>query len=198
MDENLKEENENLRKEISRLKELLGMAEDAAYRDPLTGLVNRVPLLVALAGELSLAKRTSKPVGGVLFLDLDGFKKINDSLGHSAGDAVLQAMAKIILFQIRREDIPCRFGGDEFVVLLRGVGSPDEIKKAGKRIISAIRRSRDIPLGISVSVGGALISPLFQEAEEVIKAADRAMYAAKQSGGNAVVVEPDDNGNNAG
>lgn len=194
--ENLKKENELLRKEVLRLRSRLQAAEDAAYRDPLTGLVNRTPLLTALAGELSLTQRGGKPVGGILFLDLDGFKKINDTMGHAAGDAILQAVAKILFSQVRGEDIPSRFGGDEFVVLLRGISAPAQIKKAGERITAAIRRSRNIPLGVSVSVGGALVSPLFQEAEEVIKAADRAMYAAKRSGGNTVVVEDDCNGNN--
>lgn len=156
-------------------------------RDALTGLSNRTLLEDRLF--VALSRRPEQRTRlAVLFLDLDGFKRINDALGHAVGDNVLRVVARRIAEVVRPADTVARWGGDEFVVLVDGVAEADEVMSVVRRIEAAIAlpiEHRDDELLISASVGIAHVeahehpSPM-----ELMQAADSAMYRAKQSGRN--------------
>lgn len=161
----------------------------SAHRDFLTGLVSRGPFQNSLEQEVSRAKRHGQHTT-LIFFDLDNFKAINDQHGHLAGDAVLKQIGKILLSSKRKEDIACRFGGDEFVILLpetnKFMGS-----RVGNKIIKQINRSQILHEGkwIPVTCSGGLASyPLdSQSVQGLINCADRAMYLAKSRGDHTLV-----------
>ena len=160
-----------------------------AHHDPLTGLANRISLHAALelaASDVSWAD----PGRTLLFIDLDHFKQVNDTLGHAAGDAVLRGVAKRLLDNLRHGDLAVRLGGDEFVVLL-APGAPHSItNEIAKRIVDAIARPFQIDRNratIGASIGIAVSSALLEPAD-LLAAADEAAYAAKRAGrGRAVL-----------
>ncbi len=163
--------------------------ERLALYDALTGLPNRYLLLGHLEQACSLALRHDMKVG-VLFLDLDGFKPVNDRLGHPVGDIVLQAVARRLQACIRECDTAARYGGDEFVILLTEIWAGDDASKVAEKILDAIARPIHVN-GVSISIGTSIGIAIFPEcgsgASDLIDAADQAMYAAKQnrSGGYA-------------
>ncbi len=154
-----------------------------AFHDSLTGLPNRAGFDALIARATKRA--SSRPVS-ILFVDLDRFKLVNDSLGHKAGDQVLQAMAQRIRKVIRDEDRLYRVGGDEFVVLL---DARDQVAShlLGQRIISVLSRAVDIdgsPVTLGASIGIAQYPADDTNFEQVVRCADMAMYAAKRAGAN--------------
>lgn len=152
-----------------------------AFHDSLTGLPNRAAFLDRLDHALAIAERSGTEVG-VLFLDLDRFKTVNDSLGHAAGDELLVAVAERLHTCLRDGDTPARFGGDEFAVLLEGVGGTDEAELVAGRVLDQMRRPFTIQgrqLMVSASVG---ISTATTRAADVLRDADLAMYRAKTGG----------------
>jgi diguanylate cyclase (GGDEF)-like protein len=158
---------------------------NAAGVDSLTGLADRGQLMDRLT-RLVQGAHSSGQRFAVLFLDLDGFKEVNDSHGHLVGDAALQEVGQRLTSCVRAADIVARFGGDEFVVLLNRVTSTAEIAPVLRRIEAAFERPIAIPQGsvkLGVSVGVALAGVDGATAEELISAADRAMYAAKRNSG---------------
>ena len=161
-----------------------------AYRDPLTGLPNRALFLERL--ERSLAESNGRPVV-VLFIDLDRFKAVNDSLGHRAGDELLAEVADRIRETLRAADMPARLGGDEFAVLLDG-GSPERACRIAERIIAGSPSRSGSPAGpcsIGASIGVAPSPAGDTDAAELLSNADVAMYRAKKAGaGRVVVFEP--------
>ena len=160
-----------------------------ALYDELTDLPNRRLLLERLAQEMSRSKRHGH-MGAVLFLDLDHFKKINDSLGHRVGDTVLQAVAKRIRRRLRQEDIASRLGGDEFVVLIPEVGDSPDLAAANTEYLALELRELfrepfivdDHRLHLSASVGIALFPMEHEDPEDLLQQADVAMYSAKELG----------------
>jgi diguanylate cyclase (GGDEF)-like protein len=163
---------------------------DSALRDGLTRAYNRRYFLDRLDTEVRFALRHRSPLGLLLF-DLDHFKRVNDEHGHQAGDRVLAEFAALILDSIRHEDVFARYGGEEFAVLSRLISSAD-----CARFAERLRRSVDqirVPyeestLSITVSIGVACIPELsVQDADELLRGADRALYQAKASGRNRVV-----------
>ncbi|MGO9956756.1 MAG: putative bifunctional diguanylate cyclase/phosphodiesterase [Solirubrobacteraceae bacterium] len=158
-----------------------------ALTDPLTGLANRRVLLDRLQHELVRGDRGGEPVS-VLFMDLDGFKLVNDSLGHSVGDQLLVTVAERLRGAIRDHDVCARLGGDEFAVLLVGTADPATV---ARRIIDAVNDRFQIgenEVFVSVSVG--IVSGR-DEAETLLSQADMAMYHAKRSGaGSYALFEP--------
>jgi diguanylate cyclase (GGDEF)-like protein len=159
-------------------------------RDPLTGLFNRRYLDATMERELQRARREGVPIGAIL-LDLDHFKHLNDTFGHDAGDYVLERTGELLLHATRSSDIACRFGGEEFAVILPGASLENARKRA-----EAIRASfealdlvyegrRLAPL--SLSAGVAALPPEATEWPPVLQQADKALYAAKEGGRNRVV-----------
>ena len=157
-----------------------------AHHDSLTGLPNRLLFNDRLSQAISLAKRDAHQFA-LLYLDLDRFKAVNDSLGHTAGDELLQAVAARIRRQVRASDTVARVGGDEFTVILSDVARREDAEKVARKIIAAIAApfqlgSEKHGVDIGTSVGIALYPADAGDADALVKAADAAMYGAKQAG----------------
>ncbi len=166
--------------------------KEKATRDLLTGLYNRAYFLDRLAFVMEDAEKGCSTVG-LLFIDLDGFKPINDTFGHDAGDVTLREVANELRQNLRENDILARFGGDEFCVLLPDT-TPEGVKIVGDRIISLLN---NLPLEfngkkakIGASIGAAYCTPWIEpcESDALLKNADEAMYEAKKGGKNRTVV----------
>jgi len=173
--------------DISRLKETEARIRDLAYYDPLTGLPNRRLLEDRLLVELSHAVRMRGRLA-VMFVDLDRFKRINDSLGHAVGDRVLVEVAHRIRACLREDDTVARMGGDEFIVILGSLAQPDDATATARRIVAVLRRPVVIDgreLVVTASVGISIYPDDSQEASTLIKNADIAMYRAKDEGRNS-------------
>ena len=157
-----------------------------AYHDPLTGLPNRT----SFVDHLEEAIRRSKRFGwslGLMFLDLDRFKRVNDSLGHEAGDELLRIAARRLQGCIRESDMLFRMGGDEFTVLLENVKGPEEAAAVAVRMTQAVAEPIELrhhELTATVSIGIALYPKDDQSGERLVKSADTAMYRAKDLGRN--------------
>jgi diguanylate cyclase (GGDEF)-like protein/PAS domain S-box-containing protein len=157
-----------------------------AQHDVLTGLPNRMLLNDRLAQAISLAQRQGKQLA-VLFVDVDQFKRINDSLGHATGDKVLCSVARRLTACVRRSDTVCRLGGDEFVILLSELARAEDAARVARKIVRMVAAPHVIDnksLNINVSVGGSIYPEDGQGAEILMNAADAAMYDAKQQGRN--------------
>ncbi|MCZ6525389.1 MAG: EAL domain-containing protein [Gammaproteobacteria bacterium] len=157
-----------------------------AYFDSLTELPNRNMLYDRLSQEISRSKR-ERVSFALMFLDLDRFKTINDSLGHDVGDELLCAVAKRLLEKVRKEDIVARLGGDEFVVLLTNISSPEDIDAIAKTIKSVFSRpfklsNSGATLHITSSIGISIYPNDGDDAEALMKNADASMYVAKKDG----------------
>jgi len=160
--------------------------EHIAHFDALTGVPNRVLLADRLAQALARTKR-DKGMVAVCYLDLDGFKPINDNYGHEAGDKVLVEVARRIKKVIREDDTVARLGGDEFVVLLVGLQVPEECVGSLRRLLETINRPIEIDgksLTVSASIGVSLYPEDQQDPDTLLRHADQAMYVAKQTGKN--------------
>jgi diguanylate cyclase (GGDEF)-like protein len=157
---------------------------EQATRDALTGLANRRAFEAEL--QSSVVGNRSTDTSGVMFLDLDGFKKINDEHGHKAGDEVLAETANRLLRSVRAGDTVARLGGDEFTVLLRGVHNKEEAVIVAERILAAMRQPMQLSTGAAVhptpSLGIALAGRGDADPATLLKDADEAMYAAKRAG----------------
>lgn len=161
-----------------------------ALQDQLTGLPNRNSLNERLVESLNRASRSRDPVG-VLFIDLDGFKHVNDKFGHAAGDEVLREVAQRLLLAVRSTDVVARFGGDEFVVLLDTEVRVDTPERVCQRIFSQLQAPCAFAQGqaqIGASIGIAQHPPLPNHADELLKRADAAMFEAKRAGKGCVRV----------
>jgi diguanylate cyclase (GGDEF)-like protein len=165
--------------------------KEFSFKDEVTGLYNRRFFSIRLEEEVSRYRRFNHPVSIVL-LDLDGFKAVNDDLGHAAGDETLRAMAEILLKQSRGINVICRYGGDEFAVLLV------ETSKSGARLyadrIRYVLSTWTFAHGrrVTASFGiASLPEDVAPAADELIRAADEALYAAKRAGKNRVSVHED-------
>jgi diguanylate cyclase (GGDEF)-like protein len=167
-----------------------------AMTDPLTGLPNRALFFDRLEQALQRSRRDGSPPA-VLYVDLDRFKTVNDSLGHDAGDQVLLAVADRLRTSVRTHDTACRLGGDEFAVVCEGPNVGEEALRVGRRIARAVSAPLEIvtrdartapatyPVAVRASVGVAVAVP-GQRATEVLRDADQAMYTAKGHGGDRV------------
>jgi diguanylate cyclase (GGDEF)-like protein/PAS domain S-box-containing protein len=156
----------------------------SAQHDFLTGLPNRMLLNDRVNQAITMAPRHQKKVA-VLFLDLDGFKHINDSLGHPTGDKLLQSIAKRLVGCVRASDTVSRQGGDEFVVLLSEVAQPEDTAITARRMLQAVAEAHSIDqhdLHVTTSIGVSVYPDDGLDAETLIKNADTAMYQAKENG----------------
>ena len=170
-------------------------AHDLSMRDPLTGLYNRRYLEETMQREIPRARRHGESVG-VIVLDLDLFKQLNDTFGHDAGDHVLERVADLLRAATRGSDIACRFGGEEFAVILPGATLLVARNRAEgiRAALESMKLEFDgKPLGpITVSAGVASMPPHGQDWGLTLQQADRALYTAKQAGRNRVVAAVDD------
>ncbi len=168
----------------ARLKDASQALEHSAMHDPLTGLANRTA--VVGFGESALQQgKISGQRTGMLHLDLDRFKEINDQYGHAAGDALLQHVADILTKTVRRGDLVGRIGGDEFVVVCPGVTTLDDLNWLGKKVITALNKPMpwcDGTIQCGASVGAAISTPQMEDPRVLIAMADSALYEVKRSG----------------
>lgn len=163
-----------------------GQVQFLAYNDPLTGLPNRTFLHDRLTATLEAA-RVSGRTTGVFFLDLDRFKNINDSLGHSVGDLLLEEVAKRLRREVRDQDTVGRVGGDEFLIILPDLERVNDARIVAERILKAMTADfakEGHLFNVSCSIGISLFPQHGGDAETLIKNADAAMYCAKESGRN--------------
>lgn len=156
-----------------------------ALIDHLTGLANRVQFDRTLESEIGHASRTGEPFS-VLYMDLDGFKDINDGFGHAAGDEVLREIGRRLAAEVRAEDAVARFGGDEFAMLVRS-SDKEAAQKLAQRISEIIAAPISLSIGMTVevgiSVGVATYGDAADSASALLDCADRALYQAKQRSG---------------
>jgi diguanylate cyclase (GGDEF)-like protein/PAS domain S-box-containing protein len=172
--------------DISDLKQQSLTLERIAYYDPLTGIPNRLLLEDRLRLALAASQRTGDNLA-VCYLDLDGFKPVNDQFGHKVGDVVLKEVASRLVGAVRAEDTVARIGGDEFVLLLGGLKSLADSEFLLHRILTGLALPFDLPAGsvcISGSIGVALFPGDVADPELLITLADKAMYVAKEAGRN--------------
>jgi diguanylate cyclase (GGDEF)-like protein len=171
-------------RDVSDRKRFEEQLIDLANKDPLTGLYNRRRFHEELLQQLTAARRY-RIVGGLLFIDLDQFKDVNDSLGHRAGDELLVAIAALLNRSVRDTDVVARLGGDEFAILLPHTAR-DAAMALASRVLQAIRTERFIAggheLAVSASIGAAMYPQDATEADALLSFADLAMYDAKAAG----------------
>jgi diguanylate cyclase (GGDEF)-like protein/PAS domain S-box-containing protein/hemerythrin-like metal-binding protein len=174
--------------DITERKQAEQMISFMAYHDKLTGLPNRALLFDRLSQAMSQAKRDAKNVA-LLFVDLDGFKEINDSFGHEAGDCVLKMAAQRFLACVRAVDTVSRFGGDEFAIILGGLDDPQQAKGVAEKIVQAFAQGLTLPDGqvchVGTSVGISIYPEHGSAMDNLITAADKAMYESKHHGKNS-------------
>jgi diguanylate cyclase (GGDEF)-like protein/hemerythrin-like metal-binding protein/PAS domain S-box-containing protein len=158
-----------------------------AYHDRLTGLPNRALFFDRLSQTMSQGRRNKKHVA-LMFLDLDGFKPINDIHGHEAGDAVLKMVAQRLLACVRAMDSVARLGGDEFAIVAGEIDHPAEIEKVAEKILQAFAQPMLLPdgqeCGVGVSIGISIFPDNGNEMDSLLAAADTAMYDSKRNGKN--------------
>jgi diguanylate cyclase (GGDEF)-like protein len=195
-DDRLRERNEDLEQWVAQrwaLEEELEELERRASHDHLTDLYNQRSFYEHLSHALSRARRQSSKVG-VLFIDLDDFKLVNDSLGHQEGDVVLREVAKRLKGCLREADIAARMGGDEFVVLLEDLTDASRALRVAERFQEQLRSPFDIHerhrMYTSASIG--IVVGAEEQPQELVRAADRATYQAKRMGkARSVLFDPD-------
>ena len=178
-------------RDIAERKETEARLQHDAMHDVLTGLPNRALFQDRLT--LALNRRVRRPDQscGVLYLDLDRFKEINDSLGHAAGDVLLKAVAERLIAALRPQDSAARLGGDEFAVLVESILSIADLEIVGNRILKALQQPIDVfghLIRTGASIGAAMAGPEHTVAELLIRDADYAMYRAKQTGGSRIEI----------
>ena len=171
-------------RDVTREQKLQSRLKFLAYQDPLTSLSNRTFMMKSLSEAINMAKLDGETVA-LFFLDLDKFKKINDTLGHKAGDELLCEVARRLTEVAREDDLIARWGGDEFVVVLKGKINDSVISKKAQGILEIMRKPVEISqkqFNIPTSIGISLSAFGQTEADHLIQEADIAMYAAKEGG----------------
>jgi diguanylate cyclase (GGDEF)-like protein len=171
-----------------RLREAL---KAQSIRDPLTGVFNRRYMEESFERELHRAGRDGGTIGAIM-VDLDHFKELNDAFGHDGGDAVLREFSQLLVTRTRKVDIICRYGGEEFLIVLPGASLADTLNRA-ENLLAATRTMRVISRGrelgaISASMGVALYPDHGDTARSLIRAADDALYKAKANGRDCVIL----------
>ena len=174
------------------LKQKIDDLEKVSILDALTGIYNRNYLTWALRREWKRSLRF-KGMLGCLMIDLDSFKEFNDTLGHKCGDEILKEIAELISAQVRGYDFSCRYGGDEFIIILAN-NTREGIKAIAERLRERISqhtflKKRNLNITITLSIGGTVIAgEKLKEPEDIIDVADRALFDAKKRGKNRVLI----------
>jgi diguanylate cyclase (GGDEF)-like protein len=174
-----------------RLHHLLALLADRADLDGLTGLGNRSHFNKRWAEKVAEAQRYNRPLT-LAILDVDHFKRVNDTFGHPAGDEVLLGMATLLQHELRRPDVACRYGGEEFALILPSTG-PEDAGVLGERIRQELSqrvwpRHPESPVTVSIGIAGTHGSCAGITMEQWIEAADRNLYTAKRNGRDRIVV----------
>jgi diguanylate cyclase (GGDEF)-like protein len=189
-DTDLRKLNEKLTRNLAQIQKQHLQLENQVIRDALTGLYNRRYLDERLERDLIRAKRYGFPIS-LAMIDLDHFKHVNDTYGHRAGDEVLKALGALLQSTSREGDIPCRYGGEEFVVVLPRMPLGTAMKRAEHwREAFEGQRARygDVEIGTTMSIGLATFPDHAATADSLIDSADRALYRAKSAGRNRLMV----------
>lgn len=172
-----------------RLREIL---HEQSVRDQLTGLFNRRYMEETLDRELRRAKRQKAPLG-VIMLDVDHFKRFNDTFGHETGDALLRQLGAFLQTHIRGDDVPCRYGGEEFILIMPGADRTilqrrgEELREGVERSVKVLPSGHD-PQSVTISLGAAVYPDHASAPEALVGTADAALYRSKQAGRNRVTV----------
>ena len=178
--------------DVTEAREAREQLRFLATHDSLTELLNRRELVTRIAGVLGQTPRTGVNVG-VLFIDLDNLKAINDSNGHAVGDQVIVTVARRIRGQIRTNDVLARFGGDEFVLVLPAIHSVDDAERIAQNLHSAVEvpiTAEDRQIAVTLSIGVAVVRP-GENPDVAMRQADAALYRAKREGrARTVVYDP--------
>lgn len=191
----LRQTNLRLQKQLKQHQELERRLQFDALHDPLTQLPNRALLMNHLNHAMTHYNRYKSPGFAVIFIDVDHFKQINDTLGHSAGDQLLKEVSRRLQTCIRQNDLVARLGGDEFVIYLDSSKSDDDISPLLNRIISRLSypfRLLGNELSITVSLGVSSVSEQTSDISQLLHQADLAMYQAKRNGRSRIVSYSDD------
>ena len=170
------------------LQELVDALVELSSRDALTGLANRRSFDLALGREVDRVARSGEPAL-LLSLDIDHFKRVNDTWGHAAGDEVLKTVARVLQETVRPMDLVARVGGEEFAIILPEVGAPGAAQMADKlrrSIEETSFRFEGTVVPVTVSLGVAEWDPSIQDPDELVKRADAKLYEAKRGGRNQV------------
>ena len=189
LEELIEKRTAKLKEEIMERKKAEKLLEEMATHDNLTGLANRKLFQSQLNYSLEFAKANNLFLG-ILFIDLDGFKAINDSFGHDSGDIVIKTIAERLLKTVRACDVVSRFGGDEFVIIIKNLKNKDTINQVCEKIIKEV--GIPINLGknkghVTASIGVSIFPHDGNDINELVKKADNAMYVAKKSGKNKAI-----------
>ena len=172
--------------DVTALKDIEHELSLQARVDTLTGLPNRRQFDERIDEALARYERTNQPMA-IMFLDVDKFKGINDSLGHAAGDEVLRQFAARLRQSVRKTDIVARYAGDEFVLIIDGYKSQNELVAIAKKILTAMRKPMEVvsmSLNVTTSIGITVLGINDKDAHLIIARADEALYAAKRAGRN--------------
>ena len=188
-EDQVRERTSHLQQSNDRLEEMQHLLRDQALRDPLTGLINRRYLIETLEREIARSVRHQEPLSLMMF-DMDYFKMVNDLYGHLAGDEVLRYMSQLLLRNTRKSDVVCRFGGEEFVVLMPQTARDDAHHRAEEwRIIlqNTLIQVNENRFSVTVSIGIATNMTTEISSDALLTKVDQAMYAAKRAGRNCTV-----------
>jgi diguanylate cyclase (GGDEF)-like protein len=187
----VEEAKQELEHEIAERRELEARLRRMATTDGLTGALNRSGFMALGQAEVDREARPGQPLA-LLMLDIDHFKSINDRYGHAGGDVALQHLVMLLGGRIRRSDLLGRLGGEEFAILLPAI-PPEEAERMAERLVALVAGSpviyRDRPIGMTVSIGLTMAISADRSLEQIIMRADDALYRAKASGRNRVVID---------
>jgi diguanylate cyclase (GGDEF)-like protein len=187
LEQRVEERTAELREQITVREQIEAKLQHQVMHDPMTGLPNRSYLLDHLDRVIAMLSRDDKRGFALLYVDVDRFKVINDSLGHLAGDAVLKEFARRMEQCVRGPDIVSRLGGDEFAILIQGEPMPETATKVARRMLKAFEEPLLVSgrsLQVSTSIGIAIVDGHYAAADQILHDADSALYRAKESGRN--------------
>ncbi|MDQ3057738.1 MAG: diguanylate cyclase, partial [Pseudomonadota bacterium] len=191
LEQRVQERTAELREQIAVRERIESQLLHQVMHDALTGLPNRIYLRDRIERAMASLRRDQGMQFGLLYIDIDRFKVVNDSLGHLAGDEVLKEVARRLASCVREPDVVSRLAGDEFAILLEHVDIPDTATKVARRILESMQQPIDVDgqlLQAGVSVGIAIGDAHYQNADEALRDADTALYRAKSAGRNRFVM----------
>lgn len=189
IEDSLNKANQELEKRLEEIQKLQNQLREESIRDPLTNLYNRRYLEDSLQREFAHAARDHYPVS-IIMADIDHFKKVNDTYGHTVGDIVLQKLSGLLMSSFRVEDIVCRYGGEEFIVVMPGTAAETAFLRTENFRQTVEQTNMEIAeknISITISAGAAVFPENGETVNSVIKQADQALYQAKSAGRNRVV-----------